>query len=98
MNEVDRCSTNSKQLKIKFLVFEFCFITPLISVLISKLWGSEISSGVTIAGPNGQWVSKDFPIVKVGTLSCQSLTLTSLETQYPAITLWASFFVVSYVL
>ena len=34
---VDRCSTNSKQLKIKCLVFEDCLSSPLTSVTRSKL-------------------------------------------------------------
>ena len=33
---------------------------------IARSCGSSISSGVTIQGPIGPWVSKDFPIVKVG--------------------------------
>ena len=46
---------------------------------MSRACGS-ISSPVTIQGPSGQWVSKDLPIVKVGTRICQSRTLTSLTT------------------
>ena len=34
---VDRCSTKSKQLKIKCLVFEDCLFSPLTSVTRSKL-------------------------------------------------------------
>ena len=77
VNAVERCSTKSKQLKIKFLVLEDCLCSPLTSVIKSRLCGSLISSGVTMAGPKGQCVSNDLPIVKVGTHNCQSLTLKS---------------------
>jgi hypothetical protein len=79
LKAVERCSTSVKQSKIRCWVLLDCRGSPFTQVRRSRLCGSGISSGVTMAGPSGQWVSKDFPMVKVGTRSCQSRTETSLQ-------------------
>ena len=55
-------------------------------MLLAVGCGSGSSSVVTIHGPIGQCVSKDLPIVIVGTRICQSRTETSLTIVYPAMT------------
>ncbi len=76
---VERCSTSAAQSKISCFVFERWRSSPFTRVSSPRLPAS-ISSRVTRAGPNGQWVSKDLPIVMVGVRVCQSRTETSSTT------------------
>ena len=58
---------------------------------ILRFWTSETSSLVTKYGPVGPKVSQDFPLVHCPSFfSWNSLSETSLTTQYPAINFSAS--------
>ena len=47
--------------KIIFNVWLDCRVSPLIRIATERVWGSGISSAVTITGPIGQNVSSDLP-------------------------------------
>ena len=86
VNTVDRYSTCSQHEKIMSSVDASWRRSPLTQVRRRRRWGSPTSSAVTIHGPIGPWVSKDFPSVHVGVRHCQSRTVTSLRTVKPATT------------
>ena len=83
VNTVDRYSTCSQHEKIMSSVDASWRRSPLTQVRRRRRWGSPTSSPVTIHGPVGPWVSKDFPRVHVGVRHCQSRTVTSLRTVKP---------------
>ncbi len=64
-------------------MFECCRNSPLTHVLRSSAWGSPTSSAVVIHGPNGQWVSQDLPMVKVGTRDLRGALLGHVPTVAP---------------
>ena len=74
------------------LVEPFCILFPFTSRYIFKFCTSDISSLVTKQGPVGPKVSHDLPLVHCPSLLIwNSLSETSLTTQYPAMCSSASF-------
>ena len=83
---VDRWAIIWAMVKIMSAVVPSWRNSPLTRVRTARAWGSAISSAVTSHGPIGPWVSKLLPSIIVGVARCQSRTLTSLTTVYPATT------------
>ena len=83
---VDRWAIISATVKIMSDVVPSWRTSPLTRVRTRNDWGSGISSAVTTHGPTGPWVSNPLPSSMVGVDRCQSRTLTSFTTVYPATT------------
>src|ERR1017187_3911680 len=75
--DLERWLIRNGTLKIRLLVFESCKVSPLSVREIRRLWGSGISSAVTIHGPVGAKVSQLLPRYHCLSLNCMSRALTS---------------------